>query len=396
MNNNKSDISGEELLLIRMCRLEFNSKQVGIIKKLASDIKDWNYLAELANSHGIAALIYHNLEKFGLIKHLPSKESDFLRNARMMSITRNVNHYSELTKVLKLLNEAGIKTVLLKGMALEILVYGNSGLRQMTDVDVLISREECLEARDLLIRNGFTSLPLKSRIHKPVLTYIGKHLPSLIKNGFSFEIHHELFGVGKSNLTKMLYDESTENQVNEGKIFIPKPQLFFLYLIKHLFLHEKNNESQLRLYTDLVILIERFGEQIINTDLILLSKEAGVYNTLLYKLEIIRDLWKLKLPGWLNKIIDREHDPGTRDKFIFFLRNPKNNPVTDKTWLYRNNLREIPGIHRKLLYILGDLFPSINWMKKRYNCRSTLKVLFYYPYRLGKLWYLIKLCLPTP
>ncbi len=29
-------------------------------------------------------------------------------------------------------------------------------------------------------------------------------------------------------------------------------------------------------------------------------------------------------------------------------------------------------------------------MKKRYNCRSSLKALLYYPLRFGKLWYLIK------
>ena len=330
MNNNRTDITCEEKLLIGLCRLEFSSEQINKLGTLASDIKEWKHIVIRANEHGVAALVCHNLEKLSLLQYLPSQELDFLRNVLMISMTRNVSHLNETAKVLKLINGAGIKTVLLKGLALEITVYGNTGLRQMTDVDVLISREECLRARDLLMKNGFTSLTLKSPIHKPILPYIGKHLPSLIKNGFSFEIHHELFGSGKSNLTKILYDESIENQINGERVFIPKPQIFFLYLVKHLFLHEKNNESQIRLYTDLVVLIERFGDEIFKKDLLILAEEAGIYNTLLYKLEIIRKLWELKLPGWLNEIIDRGYDSTDQPDFYFFLKSPKNNLNANK------------------------------------------------------------------
>jgi len=118
--------------------------------------------------------------------------------------------------------------------------------------------------------------------------------------------------------------------------------------------------------------------------------EMGEMSKILFcKLEYLRNIWGISFPGWLNELIDREHDQVNRDKFIFFLRSPKNNPVIDKAWLYRYNIREIPGIHRKLIYILGDLFPSISFMKKRYKCRNGWKALFYYPHRLGKLWYLI-------
>jgi len=387
--NINTDISNEESLLIGLCRLEFSSEQSGKLRTLASGIKKWKYLADLANAHGVAALVYHNLEKLGIIQYVSQDVEDFLRNALMMSMSRNAYHLNEMNEVLKILNNAGIKTVLLKGLALEITVYGNTGLRQMTDVDVLIRREDCLKARDLLIAKGFSSLPVKSPLHKIILTHTGKHLPSLIKNGFSVEIHHELFGSGKSSLTNMLYDKSVEYQINSERAFIPDAQIFFLYLVRHLFLHEKNNESQLRLYTDLVVLIEKFGDIIINTDLLLLAETGGMSNTLFCKLESLRNMWGMLFPGWLNELIDREHDQVNRDKFIFFLRSPKNNPVIDKAWLYRYNIREIPGIHRKLIYILGDLFPSISFMKKRYKCRNGWKALFYYPHRLGKLWYLI-------
>jgi hypothetical protein len=52
------------------------------------------------------------------------------------------------------------------------------------------------------------------------------------------------------------------NEIKSEKTFIPEFRLFSL--VKHLWFHEINNESQLRLYTDLVVLIEKYGEKIIN------------------------------------------------------------------------------------------------------------------------------------
>ncbi len=384
------DISNEERLLTGLCRLEFSGEQTEKMKILASGISDWRYFADMANAHGVGALSYHNLEKLGFLQYIPQAVTEFLRNIMIMSLTRNTRHINEMKKVLALLNKAAVKTILLKGLALEITVYGNKGLRQMTDVDILISREDCIKARKLMMADGFTSLPVKSFFHNLIIAHTGKHLPSLLKNGFSVEIHNELFGTGKSILTKMLYDNSFETVMNGERTFIPKAQIFFLYLVRHLHYHEMNNESQLRLYTDLVVLIERFRDEIINHDLPGLADQAGISEIIAGKLELLRDLWKIPFPGWINDYIEKWHNPDSTGKFIFFLKSPKNNPAPDKAKPYRNMLREIPGIHRKILFILGDIFPSIDFMKKRYNCRSGWKALLYYPHRVGKLWYLIK------
>jgi hypothetical protein len=76
------------------------------------------------------------------------------------------------------------------------------------------------------------------------------------------------------------------------------------------------------------------------------------------------------------------------ERFIFFLGSPKDNPVPDKAEVYRHIIKDIPGIHRKFLYVLGDIFPSVTFMKNRYHCENTWKVLMHYPHRLGKITWL--------
>jgi hypothetical protein len=260
----------------------------------------------------------------------------------------------------------------------------------MSDVDVLIRRDQCIEARNILLRSGFVSLPLKSFLHRLIIAYVGKHLPTMTRNGTSVEIHHDLFGGRKSLLTRMLYEKSEVVEINGETAYIPQPQIFFLYLVRHLWMHEMNNESQLRLYTDLVILIEKYRDEIINYDLLTLASQAGISEILACRLELLKEFWGLQFPQWIDDFIARWYNPDSIKKFIFFLKSPKWNPPLDKGRYYRNIINDIPCFHNKLLFILGDIFPSVRFMKNRYNCTSTWKAMLYYPHRIGKIWWLIK------
>ncbi len=384
------NIRNEEILLMGLCRLEFSSEISVMIKALTEEVTDWKYFAELANNHGVAALAYHNLEKYRLLDILPDEIILFLRDALMKSLSRNTFNLEAISEVLHLFNEAGIRTVLIKGLALELSVYGNGGLRQMTDVDLLITRKQCRTARQILISNGYVSLPFKSYFHKLIMAYTGKHLPSLMKKGTSVDLHTELFGHKRNVLTKLLYDTSYLLDIKGEKTFIPQPQILFLYLVKHLYQHELNNESQLRLYADLVVLIEKHREEILNYDLLTYAAQAGMSDILAWRLEPLRDLWGISFPDWINDFIDKWYNPDSINKFIFFLKSPKGNPPVDNAVSYRQVIRDIPGVHRKLLFLLGDIFPSLSFMKKRYNCPGSLKALIYYPHRFGKILWLFR------
>lgn len=379
----------EELLLCGLCRLSFSSGQIEKLKNYTDQTTDWDYFLLLARKHGVSALVYHNSSRLGLTDHIPPPVTDNLRNSFMMNLARNSGFIVKMNPVLNLLNSRNIKTVLLKGLALELSVYGNSGLRQMTDVDILVSPENALAARQTLIENGFVSKPLKSVLYKPLLACSGKHLPGLSSEGLSVEIHTDLFGRKKSFLTRMLYDESLETDLAGEKAFIPAPLMFFAYLVKHLWLHEMKNESQLRLYTDLVVLIEKHYGEIFGPALTEFAEKAGMNEIMASRLKPLRDILEIPFHAGINSFIDKWAAPESLDKFLFFLKSPKDNPPVSKKQLYRYHLSEIPGFHRKVLFVAGDLFPSPEFMKSRYGCSSKLETLLYYPLRLGKLWFLI-------
>jgi len=384
-----SEIRNEELLLLRLCRLSFKNEQVSEINELVRTISDWGYFAALANDHGVIALAYYNLKKLGYVTLLPSDIETDLKNKYMVNISRNAFHTSTITALVKLFDENKIKMVLLKGLALEFSVYGNAGLRQMTDIDILIDRSDEENAGKILFRLGYDQLPVKSVLHKPIISYLGKHLPSFVRSGSSLDIHLELFPGFKNDLTKRFFETSQLISANGQSFNIPEPQIFFIYLIKHLWNHELTNESQLRLYTDLVVLVEKYPDEILNQKLIELAADAGVKEVLAEKLKLISDFWMLRFPEAINTFIVQNPltEPGSR--FLDFLRSPKNNEFLNDGKSYRKTIREIPGFHRKILYIAGDIFPTFSFMKDRYRCTTKIGAMLYYPHRLGKIVWLL-------
>lgn len=385
-----TDISREEQLLISLCRLSFSEKQKKNIRTLAKKITDIDKFAYLANKHGIVALTYHNLKETGADDLLPEEKMAHLANSRMKSLGRNTFLFKTIKQVLEFFKQAKIKSVLLKGMALELSIYGNMGLRQMNDIDILVPHKQCMEARRILLKNGFQSIPLKSPLYNLILPYYGKHLPELIKGGISVEIHHELFSGADHLLTERMITNSTETTFNKSSVLIPPVREFFLYLVKHLDKHERNGESQLRLYTDLFCMVDKYEKELLDTALFKEAEAAGLEEILAAKLFLLKRYWGIFIHPALETLINEKTPDNTSHLFRTFLAQPEGHPVLyNRAENYRQTIKQITGFHRKIIFITGDLFPTLRFMKKRYNTRSKLGALLYYPHRFGKLVYLI-------
>jgi hypothetical protein len=383
-------ITPEELLLASLCMPVDVEPARTRTEELLSLVVDWERFLKLATNHGIAALAYVGLDHSGLSDRVPEHVIAALRNARLKSMARNSALMRQMEEVLKVTGDMDMKIILLKGMALELTVYGNTGLRQMSDIDVLALKKDAIRVHKALIGSGLRPLSPKSLLHRPITGHIGKHLPTLFRNGFAIDIHHDLFGHDKSQLTAKFYDTAVETILGDRKVYVPAPWFFFLYLVRHLHKHEEQNESQLRLYTDLLMLIAKYGDEIFCPELFEYSQKAGLNEVLATKLNILGEFWGISFEEHVTGFIARWYDREFSKKFFFFLGSPKGNPLPDRSGSYRDIFREIPGIHRKALYFIGDLFPTIRFMKKRYGCRSGLRALLYYPHRLGKVVWLFR------
>lgn len=383
----KANIS-HQYLLVSLCRLNFNDDQITGIREVIGKVTSWKTFTWLANEHGVSALVYYNLEKLGLLEQIPDQFIKILHNSLLVSLTRNTYLLEKLSEAAAILEKNEISVELLKGMALELTLYGNNGLRQMNDVDVLIDSDQCLKAWHILKKNGFESLPLKSSLYKLIPRYEGKHLPELHRDDLSLEIHHNLFP-GHIEITRRILSESSSLMINRQELLLPPPNLHFLYLVRHLQYHESQGESQLRLYTDLFLLIEHYRDDILETTLVELSGLTGDIDYLAGRFLILNHFWGVEMPGFIEVLINSLDKSAIIDDFSRFLAQPKgHNPVT-KADTFSTTLGDVPGIHRKLIHIAGELFPTLTFMMFRYKTRNRIFALLFYPVRWFRLLYLL-------
>ena len=338
ISDSVNQLSNEEKLLLSLCRLEFSDEQKSEIRNRMKEVKDWDHFVKMVNNHGIIAITAFNIREAGLTELVPEKAMKLLENGRHQSMIRNTWLVLRWKEVNKILSEEGIKHILLKGMALEHTIYGSRGLRQMTDNDILVKEEDALKTWMLLQEHEFQSEMIKSPLHRKIIAGIGKHLPTLVKDGYAVEIHNRLFREAEKNgKLNNAIDNANEIDIEGTKAFILEDEVHLDFLKEHLQYHLVSGDAQLRLYLDM-------------------------------------ELFK---PGSAPAIPDG-----------FLTKTDQSFSLEQRKKAYRANFFSIPNKIR-FRYLVGDIFPSLNWMKKRHGCRA-FKALFLYPERLGKVFWLLK------
>jgi hypothetical protein len=153
-----------------------------------SEVKDWDLLLLAAEQQGLGPLLHWHLHLLG--GDCPDR---FRRAARILFLRHhhvNTIYTQVLREVLEILHNAGIYPLVLKGAALCHTIYPDIGLRPMRDIDLLVRKEQIIQAQDIMIALGF----IESTAPRPADHF---HLPSLHKKvqsiSLCFELHHGLF-----------------------------------------------------------------------------------------------------------------------------------------------------------------------------------------------------------
>lgn len=150
----KTGARPEVELLLLCARTQVDSEGAARIEALLREDINWDYLLETAREHGMMPLLYWNLNAT-CPEAAPEDTLDQLRDRFHKNARRNVFMTGELLKLLKLFETHGISAVPFKGPFMAASIYGNVVLRQFTDLDILVREQDVLEAKDLLLSQGY-------------------------------------------------------------------------------------------------------------------------------------------------------------------------------------------------------------------------------------------------
>ncbi|MBI3176187.1 MAG: nucleotidyltransferase family protein [Chloroflexi bacterium] len=232
-----------------------------LVRQIA-DFHDWQELIVQAETHGMAPLLWHHIQRSGT--QIPADVARTLKGLYLRHRRNNQIHAQVLLEIVDLLKTADIHPLVLKGLGLAYSLYPDPALRPISDLDLLLQRDEIRPALDLLHTAGFSTPPLPLD-NGPAPKELTVDSPPHDGLRVHVELHH--------------YDPRQRDdefagftsppqaiQVEGGTVFIPAPMDNLDYLsrhfTRHLFEARTDKPLQLKWIADILSLIEGRAESI--------------------------------------------------------------------------------------------------------------------------------------
>lgn len=123
------------------------------IASLASRVSDWGRFEELVRHHRIRPLVYASIVRAGI--SVPGPITDRLKKAAYVALEQSLRMANEGVRMEGEFRQSEIPMLIVKGVPLAVLAYGNIGIKEAWDIDLLVSKEDAPAARHLLLRLGY-------------------------------------------------------------------------------------------------------------------------------------------------------------------------------------------------------------------------------------------------
>lgn len=139
-------------------RLVFRSADPSVapdeMRALAGEVRDWGRALQLAEREGATSAIWAAFRQDH--SALPGEAVMFLRSRTMMSDFRMARLSERLAETLAVFRDREIPVMLLKGAAVGAMADPSFRARPMTDVDLLVHKEDAARAREAVLAARWT------------------------------------------------------------------------------------------------------------------------------------------------------------------------------------------------------------------------------------------------
>ncbi|MDV2495153.1 MAG: nucleotidyltransferase family protein [bacterium] len=165
----------ERQLLLNCARLELDDPLLHQTEEILQRPLAWDTILIFAELYSVAPLLHYNLKRFDGSELIPLEARRRLLQLFHRAGYRNRYYSQALHELLEALAEARVPAIVLKGISLLELLYGNLNLRPIIDLNLLIPGEALKTAENVLMRMGYAdTMPqplqgsyrwLKSHVH---------------------------------------------------------------------------------------------------------------------------------------------------------------------------------------------------------------------------------------
>lgn len=343
---------------------------------------DWHFLRRVAQTEGVAPLLYDIVRGQKLVP--PPVEEDW-RRFYYTTALRNIRLLHELEDVVRHLAAEGVTVIALKGAALVETVYGNSAVRPMADVDLLVRGNGVPTVLSVLVSLGYRPADVET---SPGTLADWETERLLRKNGrvpTLIDVHWSLFGNYYHEYTLSMdwfWQTALPARMLNTPCLVLGPEGQLLHLCAHpLYQHGQNDEPTLLWLHDVAEVIAHYQAETDWQQVLARAKAYDLVLPLQSVLTRVADKWHAPIPNDIQEQL-RLLRPSPTEVRVFNWRTAGRRPgVAENLWTV---LAGMPGWRCRFAYAWRNLFPSPAYMRERYRIPHRILVPFYYPYR----WFL--------
>jgi hypothetical protein len=232
-------------------------------------------------------LLYDNLRRVGVDHPLMGR----LKGVYRLAWYKNHCLFERVRPVVAALHDAGIPTMMLKGVPLVLAYYRNHALRPMADIDLLVPASQARRALDMLER-----IPLQ-HYAPPTDDYL-KFRHALLytsDDGREIDLHwHALYEFCEDGADDLFWNSARALDFNGVSAVMPDPTRMLFHTIVHGV--RWNDEPPIRWIPDAITILRVAGKEIAWDDLVEHARERQVAYRLRLGLEFLRQTFDTTIP----------------------------------------------------------------------------------------------------
>lgn len=372
-------------LLLLFLRFENNAINIPL-KEIT--FEEWEGIVQESIKQRIGGLLYHRLETYPTEAGIPLWVLKELRQHYLDTALSNMQLYGELYKVLKVLQDADIPVIVLKGAYLAQGVYSNVALRSLGDLDILVKKGDVSSAARKLQQVGYHMCDegVDWAVHLENFHHFLFLSPS---SNAQIELHWNLrpsFLPFQLNMDE-LWGRSQPTVLAGVETLVLCPEDLLLHICIHMFIHHSLHYYAPRYLLDISEILRHFRGQINWRSVQKLSQDLNAGNCVYLSMRLAQELLDAPVSNEvLDNLAPQAYDPRyfqwTKERLFTQMDSAEDEQRPYLSGRFAN-VYASQGLFSKLSALWLACFPARETMAQLYMLPAdSRQIYFYYLKRL--------------
>jgi len=376
-------IPSSQQLMLLSSRQNLNANEQNNYIRLINNVDNWDEYVKYVIAHQAGPLMYKKVKSLSLTHKIPKTAMAMLHQSWLKTLGRSMVLIEHFRNTMDAFNKAGLTAIAMKGIYLSDWLYSEVGLRQFSDIDLLLKPKEALEALEILKNLGYSSSTIYManfyKKHNNKNEFV--HYPPMTLNGVSIEIHTRLYSNNADFNVEIddLFDNALMSKVQGVKSFIFSPEDMLINLCLHMEKHFRGGAFQLTGFYDISNILDIFNEIIDADKLMKICRKYSVEKYVYKYFHLCNIYFLTSLPS-ISGI--ENYLPDNKDHLLFNKRLQMDRSYVNFFDTYGKNVQSFNKLSDKFRYILHFIIPSPEYLTNRYRLKSKILLPLYYVYRI--------------